>query len=99
MKYKEYDFPADKNQWLKDNRNISFEEVIAAIEDGCILDVVPHSNSGKYPNQLMYILNINDYIHLVPFVKQSETSIFLKTIFKSRKKTKQYLKEAKKQEV
>lgn len=95
MKYKSYDFAPDKNQWLKANRNISFEEVIAAIEEGNILDIVPHSNAAKYSNQNIYVLNINNYVYLVPFVKQSESSIFLKTIFRSRKQTKQYLKENK----
>lgn len=93
MRYKNYDFSAEKNQWLKENRDISFEEVIAAIEEGCILDVLPHPNVAKYPNQMMYVLDINQYVYLVPFIKQTETSIFLKTIFKSRKQTKAYLKQ------
>ncbi|MBA3582895.1 MAG: toxin [Gammaproteobacteria bacterium] len=92
MTYKEYDFPADKNQWLKEHRNISFEEAIAAIENGDILDVVPHANPAKYPHQSMYILNINEYVYLVPFVRKSTTCAFLKTIFKSRKMKKQYRK-------
>jgi hypothetical protein len=92
MKYKDYDFPVDKNQWLKDNRGISFEEAVAAIEDGGILEVIPHPNAVKYPNQSMYILNINDYVYLVPFVKKDEDIAYLKTIFPSRKLTKHYLR-------
>jgi len=40
----------------------------------------------------MFVIDISDYIYLVPFV-ESETEIFLKTIIPSRKATKQYLKE------
>jgi len=39
----------------------------------------------------MYILNINDYAYLVPFVEKEE-EIFLKTIIPSRKATKKYLR-------
>jgi hypothetical protein len=92
MRHKNYDFPADKNQWLKDNRGISFEEVIAAIEDEGVLEIIPHPNATKYPHQSMYIVNINNYVHLVPFVKQGENTAYLKTIFPSRKLTKHYFK-------
>lgn len=90
MKDKQFDFAADKNYWLKENRNISFEEVIAALEEGKLIEVVEHPNKTKYPNQNMYVLEIDDYICLVPFVQKSENSVFLKTIFRSRKATKQY---------
>lgn len=92
MKYKEYEFPAEKNQWLKDNRNISFEEVIAAIEDGGILEVITHPNPARYSNQSLYVLNINHYVYLVPFVKKDENTAYLKTIYPSRKLTKHYLR-------
>jgi hypothetical protein len=87
---KQFDFAAEKNYWLKEKRNISFEEVIAAIEEGKLIEVIEHPNKKKYPNQYMYVLEVNDYIYLVPFVQKSEDCVFLKTIFRSRKATKQY---------
>ena len=36
------------------------------------------------------VININDYIFLVPFI-EDENKIFLKTIIPSRKATKKYL--------
>lgn len=90
MRDKQFDFAANKNHWLKEKRNISFEEVIAAFEEGKLIEVIEHPNKTKYPNQNMYVLEINDYIYLVPFVQQGENSVFLKTIFRSRKATKQY---------
>lgn len=56
------------------------------------LDIVKHPNIAKYPNQKMFILNIEDYIYLVPFIESSEI-LFLKTIIPSRKATKKYIKE------
>jgi hypothetical protein len=94
MKDKQFDFAADKNHWLKENRNISFEEVIAALEDKRLIEVIEHPNKAKYPNQNMYVLEINNYIYLVPFVQTSKNSVFLKTIFRSRKATKQYQRRA-----
>jgi hypothetical protein len=84
------DYSPEKNAQLKQSRGISFEEVSLAIEEDRILDVIEHPNVKKYPNQEIYVININDYVYLVPFVKQ-EGIVFLKTIFPSRKLTKLYL--------
>lgn len=54
------------------------------------LDILEHPNQGKYSNQKIFVINIDNYIYLVPFVI-NEKRIFLKTIFPSRKATKQYL--------
>ena len=43
----------------------------------------------NYPNQKMYILEIDNYAIVVPFV-ETEKEIFLKTAFPSRKYTKQF---------
>jgi len=88
---RKYDFSSEKNQQLIRERGISFEEIIMAIETGALLDVIPHPNTKKYPNQKVYVLNINNYVYAVPFVRQDSNSIFLKTIFPHRKLTKQYL--------
>jgi hypothetical protein len=84
------DYSPEKNSQLKKVRGIGFEDVALAIEEGRVLDVIEHHNTKKYPNQKIYVVNINDYVYLVPFVKQNEIA-FLKTIFPSRKLTKQYL--------
>jgi uncharacterized DUF497 family protein len=87
-----YEFSSEKNQKLVSERGISFEEVIEAIENGLVVDVLPHQNPEKYTNQEIYVLNINDYVYLVPFVRKDKNTVFLKTIFPHRKLTKQYLK-------
>lgn len=92
MLKRQYEFSSEKNNQLIQERNISFEEVIMAIEEGAVLDVLPHPKSDKYPNQEIYVLNINNYIYLVPFVRKDKNTVFLKTIFPHRKLTKFYLR-------
>ncbi|MBI5207880.1 MAG: hypothetical protein HY934_08825 [Candidatus Firestonebacteria bacterium] len=54
-----------------------------------VLDAVPHPKQNKYPNQKMFVINIDNYAYLVPFIEDEET-IFLKTIIPSRKATKKW---------
>jgi hypothetical protein len=56
-----------------------------------VLDIVQHPNQDRYKGQKIFIINIDNYAYLVPFV-ESEQEIFLKTIIPSRKATKQYLR-------
>ena len=80
-----------KNEQLKAERNISFEEIVLAIEADGLLDIVVHSNPGKYPNQRMFVVAVEQYAYLVPFVDESDF-YFLKTVIPSRKATRDYLK-------
>ena len=88
MKY--FDWNNKKNEKLKTEREIGFEDVLIAIGEKKILDIVEHKNQKKYPSQKMFIININGYAYLVPFV-EDECKIFLKTIIPSRKATKRYI--------
>ena len=88
---KVFEYDAKKNQQLKHERGISFEEVIVAIQADCLLDIVEHPNKIKYGHQKMYVVEINAYVYLVPFI-ENKKGVFLKTVFPSRKATKQYLK-------
>lgn len=42
----------EKNERLKAERNISFEEIVLAIEADGLLEIVMHSNVNKYPAPL-----------------------------------------------
>ena len=81
-----------KNQQLIAERGISFEDVVFCIQQGRLLDDVEHPNSDKYPDQRIFVVNIDDYVHLVPYV-ENQKEIFLKTVIPSRRATKQYLGE------
>jgi hypothetical protein len=45
----------EKNKWIKENRNISFEEIVFLIENGGLLDTYKHPNKEKYPRQSIFI--------------------------------------------
>jgi hypothetical protein len=81
-----------KNEQLKAQRDISFEEIVLAIEAGGLFDILQHPNRRKYPNQFVFVVAVEDYAYLVPFVEEADF-YFLKTIIPSRKATRDYLGE------
>ncbi len=81
----------DKNEKLKAARGISFEEIVLAIDADALLDVLRHSNPGKYPKQQVLVVAVEEYAYLVPFVEEADY-YFLKTIIPSRKATRDYVK-------
>ena len=81
----------EKNEWLKNNRGVSFEQVVVLMERGDVLETVEHPNQDRYPGQRIATVRIDDYAYLVPYVQESE-GIFLKTIIPSRKATNKYMR-------
>jgi uncharacterized DUF497 family protein len=90
MEYYEWD--QKKNERLKAERGISFEQVVMHIERGDILDIYEHPDREKYPGQQILVVRIQDYAYLVPFI-ESRSSKFLKTIIPSRRATRLYLED------
>ena len=90
MKY--YNWDPSKNEKLKAERNISFEEIVFHIEQGDEVDVFAHPNQERYPGQKISVVLIEGHAYLVPYV-ESETEIFLKTIIPSRRATKKHVRE------
>ena len=91
MKEKIIRWNSEKNELLKQTRKISFEDIIIAFEKEDIITIIKHSNPKKYPNQKIFIVRINYYIYMIPFV-ETNNEIFLKTIIPSRKMANKYLK-------
>jgi uncharacterized DUF497 family protein len=89
---KTFKWNKDKNETLKQKRGVCFEDVFISIKEGGLLDTVKHPNSKTYPNQFIYIVRIQGYAYMVPFVVEADY-IFLKTIIPSRKHTKKYIKD------
>ncbi len=85
-----FEWSAEKNQLLVQQRGISFESILSAIEQGSLVDVLEHPNQDRYPGQLIYVVEIDETIYLVPFVTQTDGTRFLKTIIPSRKATRDY---------
>ena len=88
MKY--FDWDKEKNALLKELREVCFEDVQTAFEEGRLLDDLEHPNKKRYPNQRILVVEIENYAFYVPYVA-GEEKVFLKTIFPSRKATKKYL--------
>lgn len=84
MKY--FHWNKQKNEFLKSERGVSFEEIVFQIEAGKLLGV---EENPTRTNQKIYIVEIKGYAFVVPFV-ENDQEIFLKTIFPSRKYTKKY---------
>ena len=80
----------EKNELLKRERGVSFEKVLAQIANGEILDILEHPDPDMYPNQQIFVVRIENYAYLFPFM-ESEDEIFLITIIPSRKATRNYL--------
>ncbi len=87
---KSFRWPSDKNELLKVERGISFEDITVAVEAGALLEVVPHPNPQKYPRQKVMVVDVAGYAYLVPFVEEDE-HFFLKTIIPSRKATRDFI--------
>lgn len=87
-----FDWNPEKNEELKRERGISFEEIVFLLGEERLWKIENHYNHQKYSNQQIFFIPIGDYVYLVPFVEDDET-IFLKTAFPSRKATKEYRKE------
>lgn len=90
MKTKKVEWDAEKNEILKNGRNVCFEDIENAINDDRVLDVLPHPNKEKYPHQKILVVKIQGYIHYVPFVEERR-KYFLKSIIPSRKLNDKYL--------
>ena len=79
-----------KNELLRQERGVSFEEVTVAVEAGALLDIVSHPNPARYPRQKVMVVAVAGYAYLVPFVEETD-HLFLKTIIPSRKATRDFI--------
>ncbi len=87
---KPFRWSPEKNEQLKLDRGISFENMVVAVESGGLMDILAHPNLAKYPNQKMLVVASDGYAYLVPFVEEDD-HFFLKTVIPSRKATRDYL--------
>ena len=82
----------EKNTKLKIERNISFEEISKLILNEQYLDILNHS---LRTHQLIFVVELKNYICSVPFVIDEDSNIVLKTAYPSRKLYKKYRGERK----
>src|SRR3990172_5934844 len=87
-----YEWDPKKNEWLKQERNISFEKIVFHLSQGDVWRIADHPDQENYPGQRIYFVVVEEYICLVPHVVENDY-VFLKTIIPNRKATKAYKKE------
>ncbi|MHB8253353.1 MAG: toxin [Acidiferrobacter sp.] len=80
----------EKHETQNAERAVSFEEIVLAIEANGLLDSLRHRNLAKYPNQSVFVVALDGYVYLVPYVEEPN-GFFLKTVIPSRKATRDYL--------
>jgi uncharacterized DUF497 family protein len=90
LRLKYFTWDIAKNEKLKAERGISFEDVVFHIERGDILDILEHPNQARYRGQRVIVVQIDDYAYLVPCLHEDEC-VVLKTIIPNRKATRKYL--------
>ena len=56
------------------------------IEAGKLLQILEHSNRAKYPGQLIFEVDVDGYVHVVP-VTPKGSKLFLETTYPRRKAT------------
>lgn len=89
---KSFVWDEDKNELLKRERGVSFEEVVFHINNSDLLARLDHPSRTKYSHQQIFVVLVGDYVYMVPFVEDHE-KYFLKTIIPSRKLTREFLEQ------
>ena len=85
----EFEWNVEKNELLRSERGLSFDMVVKAINSGGLLNDGPHPDAIRYPHQQMYVVLIDGYVCMVPYVRSGDR-VFLKTIFRNRKINRRY---------
>jgi hypothetical protein len=80
----------EKNSILKASRGVGFEDVVTAFEAGALYRIALHPKQEKYPGQYMLVIEIEGYLCRVPFVWQDQETVFLKTVYPSRKEMRKW---------
>ena len=76
-----------KNDWLIINRNISFEEISEIILKKEYKEIIENPTRS---DQNCFVIEVHEYIWIVPFIIDKYKNIILKTAFPSRKYNKIY---------
>ena len=84
---KPIEWDPEKNVFLIEQRGLSFEAVVIAIERNHLIAAYPHPTRK---NQKIFEVEIDGYVVVVPYVEDEE-KIFFKTAFHSRKSNKVHL--------
>ena len=84
-----FDWDDVKDEWLRRERGLGFEDILFHIQAGYLLLTGEHPNQGKYPGQQIMYVKVDESVWMVPFVDGKIK--FMKTIIPSRKATRELL--------
>ena len=87
-----FDWNPEKNKWLRENRDVSFEEITCLINEGHLIGILRHPRKEKQKVLKVLIVERDGYAYNIPFIEEEDGLCFLKTIYPSRASTKKYLK-------
>jgi uncharacterized DUF497 family protein len=62
---KPFRWSSEKNDTVKAERGISFENIVVSIEAGGLLDILAHPSQAKYPRQRVHVVACDNYVYLV----------------------------------
>ena len=80
-------FDKKKNECLKKNRGVSFDDFKGIIESESYIAIVDNPARAR---QFICLLRYNGYVFAVPFVVDMERNMVLKTMYPTRKYNKLY---------
>ena len=89
MQIESIEWNQQKNEQLQRTRGVSFERVASLLLENAFLDVYDHPDQERYPRQQVVVIEMDDYVYLVPFIQEGGR-FFLKTIIPSRKAKRKY---------
>ena len=89
-----FNYDVEKNLFVKERCGFDFEDAIEAIASNKLVDIIEHQNKEKYPHQYIFVIKMDDYVYAVPSAyNKGKNELFLKTMYPSRKLTKEYVNE------
>jgi len=87
-----FNYDVGKNLLVKERCGFDFEDAIETIKSKQLLDIIEHANKEKYRHQYIFVIKMEGYVYSLPAVyNKQKNMVFLKTVYPSRKFTKEYL--------
>jgi hypothetical protein len=91
-------YSEEKNQILKTIRGLNFDDVLESLKKDNLVKDLKHFNTKKYFHQFLLLVQMRNYIYVIPYViNKNKKEIYLKTLYPSRKYTKEYKNELERQ--
>lgn len=88
MEHSIFKYTEDKSLLVEKRCGFDFDKAVELIKEGNLLDEIEHPIRR---NQRIFVLKVDNYVYAIPFIVEKDGTVFLKTMYPSRKLTKDYL--------